>query len=102
MPLKKKPYARPRWDDVKNFMKALEDERDRKVNEHPVIVRKNVELEQTLRALQLDLRKEHWRLSELVEEARCARDAATASYLELSSWVDAQRRKKKGLRGLRP
>lgn len=99
---KKKPYARPRWDDLDNFTKKLEERRDLKLAEHAQLVTKLAELRMHFEHERRDRVWTEDRTALLLEEARCERDTATEKYSELSKWVDSQRKKKKGLRGPRP
>ena len=99
---KKKPYVRPRWDDMDNFAKKIEERNRLKISEHPVMAAKIIELNAQLSEERRDRNAIDVRYERMLEEARCERDTATEKYLELSRWVDNQRRKKKGLRGPRP
>lgn len=99
---KTKPYARPRWDDMDNFTKKLEERRNQKLEEHGQLVAKIAEMRLALRATAEGQASNEERYARLLEEARCERDTATEKYAELSAWVDRQRKKKKGLRGPRP
>lgn len=99
---KKKSFARPRWDDMDNFTKKLEERRNMKLEEHGQLVIKLAELRMQFAQEQKNRTWVEDRTALLLEEARCERDVATEKYVELSKWVDSQRKKKKGLRGPRP
>lgn len=102
MGTKKKPYVRPRWDDMDNFTKKLEERRELKLAEHDAMVQRIAELRMALGVAATEHERDQSRYERLLEEARCERDTATEKYAELSAWVDRQRKKKKGLRGPRP